>query len=96
MEDNKLDTLQNETEAIKAVKDELTAQLNELKNNYETTINTMRTEHAKQIREILKSGAAATSDADQNTDEDDIDDDGISKSAVRAEIDRLNKQLKRF
>lgn len=87
--------LQQETDAVKAVKDELMAQLEALKTNYENTINTMRTEHAKQVRELLRNGTSENPISAQAVDaEDDLDEDGISKKAVAAQIDRINKQLK--
>lgn len=95
MEENK-NELQQETEVVKAVREEMNAQLEALKQNYENTINTMRAEHIQQVRDILRSGsAAAPMNSAIDNDEDDIDDDGISKKAVAAQIDRINKQLKR-
>ena len=83
-----------ETEAIKAVKDELTAQMNELKKTYETQLATMRTEHANQLRDILKNGNNNTAEPDTPDSDDDVDDDGIDQKKVKAEIAKLNKKLR--
>lgn len=95
MEDNKQD-MQQETEIVKAVKEELSAQMEALKANYENTINTMRTEHAKQLREILRTGNAANVDLNNEPDDEDEDEDGISRKAVKRQIDLLNKRMQRF
>lgn len=95
MDENK-NEFQQETDAVKAVKEELMAQINELKNNYESQINTMRSEHAAQLREVLRSGTAASAASQEHEDEDDVDEDGISAKAVQAQIDLLNKKLQRF
>lgn len=95
MEENK-NELQQETEVIKAVKDELLAQIQELKDSYENKINTMRAEHTNQIREILRSGSAASVVTNEPDPDDDLDDDGISAKAVQAQIDLLNKRLQRY
>lgn len=95
MEENK-NELQQETEVIKAVKDELLAQIQELKDNYENKINTMRAEHTNQIREILRSGSAASVVTNEPDPDDDLDDDGISAKAVQRQIDLLNKRLQRY
>lgn len=95
MEENK-NELQQETEVIKAVKDELLAQIQELKDSYENKINTMRAEHTNQIREILRSGSAASAVNCEPDPDDDLDDDGISAKAVQHQIDLLNKRLQRY
>jgi hypothetical protein len=95
MENNEMTTeqLQQETDAVKAVREEMMAQLEELKQNYEATINTMRSEHIKQVRDILRNGTSNTETAAAD-EEDDITEDGFSKKAIAAQIDRINKQLK--
>lgn len=97
-EEKKKETIEDgtaaETEAIKVVKEELTAQMNELKKTYETQLATMRTEHANQLRDILKNGNKNTSEPDtKDKDNEDIDEDGISKKAVAAEIAKLKANL---
>lgn len=94
MENNELtvEQLQQETETVKAVKEELLAQMQELTTKYENTINAMRTEHSRQIKDILRYGAASEPIAEEE--DDDVDEDGISKKAVQAQIDSINKKLK--
>lgn len=72
MEDNKTDFTQ-ETEILKALKEEYEAKLAEQKNKFETTLTTMRTEHAKQLREILRTGETPQV-MDKNDDADDDED----------------------
>ena len=72
MEENK-EILEQETEVIKALKEEYEAKLAEQKANYENTINIMRTEHTKQVREILKSGEAPQSAVEEQQEQDEED-----------------------
>lgn len=69
MEDNKELNLEQETEVIKALKEEYETKLAEQKSSYETQLTTMRSEHAKQIREILKSGEAPAKQSEPEVDE---------------------------
>lgn len=76
MEDNKKKDVDMtmETEVIKALKEEFEAKIASQKETYENTLTTMRQEHAKQLREILKTGNTSTvSDNEEDAEEDDED-----------------------
>lgn len=76
MEDNKKKDVDMtmETEVIKALKEEFEAKIASQKETYENTLTTMRQEHAKQLREILKTGNTPTvSDNEEDAEEDDED-----------------------
>lgn len=70
MEENQI-SLEQETEVIKALKEEYEAKIAEQRNSYETQLNTMRTEHAKQLREILKTGEAPKAEQQPEEQEED-------------------------
>lgn len=57
MEENK-EILEQETEVIKALKEEYEAKLAEQKASFDNTLATMRKEHTEQLRAILRTGEA--------------------------------------
>lgn len=83
MEDNI--TIEQETEVIKALKEEYENKLATQKNSYETQLSTIRTEHAKQLREILRTGEAPKEETPPADDVDEID----------AEVARIRAKYKK-
>lgn len=90
MEENKELDLEQETEVIKALKEEYETKLAEQKASYENTLTTLRTEHAKQLRTILRSGEAPAA-MEQESAEDDEEDDEIT-AAVKRISAKYNKK----
>lgn len=81
MAEDKTDFTQ-ETEILKALKEEYEAKLAEQKNKFETTLTTMRSEHAKQLREILRTGETPQV-MDKKEDADDDEDEDVVAAAVK-------------
>lgn len=82
MTENKEIDMSQETEVIKAIKEEYEAKLAEATTKFENTLSTMRTEHAKQLREILKTGT--TTQVMEEEKEAEEDDEDIVSAAVKA------------
>ena len=89
MEENKELDLEQETEVIKALKEEYETKLAEQKASYENTLTTLRTEHAKQLRTILRSGEAPAA-MEQESAEDEEDDE--ITAAVKRISAKYNKK----
>lgn len=65
--------LEQETEVIKALKEEYENKLATQKNSYETQLKTMRTEHAEQLRTILRTGEAPKEETPQVDELDEVE-----------------------
>lgn len=84
MEDNI--NLEQETEIIKALKEEYENKLAEQKNSYENQLNIMRSEHGKQLREILRTGTFP--DKEEVQKEEEMDE-------VESEVARIRAKYKK-